>query len=221
MRTKTILLTAALAAAGIAASKAQTVYSVNSVGFVNVPLTTGYNLFSNPLNSTNNSIQSLLTTLPNGTLLLTWNSGIQDFNNDTFFTGAGWFNGDGDSSTTVIPPGSGAFVQVAGANNILFVGEVMQGSLTNTIPSGLQIVSSQVPQAGTPTQLSLTNVSNGGALLKFNTAIQDYNTFTYFTGSGWFNEDGDPIEPVINVGEAVFVNFAGTTLWKRTFSVNN
>ena len=84
MRTKTLILTAALAAAGIATSKAQTVFSVNAVGFVNVPLTPGYNLFCNPLNATNNSIQSLITALPNGTLLLTWNSAIQDFNSDTF-----------------------------------------------------------------------------------------------------------------------------------------
>lgn len=195
------------------------VYSVNAVGFVNVPLTTGYNLFANPLNSTNNSIQSLLTTLPNGTVLLTWNTAIADFNSDTFIGGT-WFNGDGDPSTTTIAPGSGAFVQVAASNNIVFVGEVMQGNLTNTIPPGLQIVSSQVPQTGTPTSLSLTNVGNGGGILKFNTTIQDYDQFTYI-GGAWFNGDGDPAEPTINVGEAVFVNFASTHQWIRTFSVNN
>ena len=47
MRTKTLLLTAALSAAGIASSMAQ-VYSVNAVGYVNTPLVTGFNLISNP-----------------------------------------------------------------------------------------------------------------------------------------------------------------------------
>src|SRR5688500_15579957 len=61
MRTKTLLLTAALSAAGIATSMAQApVYSVNAVGYVNTPLVPGYNLISNPLdNKTGNDIQNL------------------------------------------------------------------------------------------------------------------------------------------------------------------
>ena len=47
MRTKTLLLTAALAAAGVVSSMAQ-VYSVNSVGYVNLTLPNGFSMIANP-----------------------------------------------------------------------------------------------------------------------------------------------------------------------------
>ena len=69
MRTKTLLLTAALCAAGIATSKAQ-VYSVNAVGYVNTALKPGYNLISNPLDNkaaNGNTIANLFASLAPGT----------------------------------------------------------------------------------------------------------------------------------------------------------
>jgi hypothetical protein len=68
MRTKTLLLTAALCAAGIATSKAQ-VYSVNAVGYVNTSLLKGFNLVSNPLDNKatdGNKIKNLFASLPAG-----------------------------------------------------------------------------------------------------------------------------------------------------------
>src|SRR2546422_11618277 len=44
MRTKTLILTAALAAAGAAASFAADVTSVNYVGYINGPIPTGYSI---------------------------------------------------------------------------------------------------------------------------------------------------------------------------------
>ncbi|MCX7872360.1 MAG: hypothetical protein N2487_03660, partial [Verrucomicrobiae bacterium] len=69
MKTKAILLAAAVAVAGAVAVKAQTVYSVNVVGYVNVTLYPGFNLIANPLNTTNNTIASLLPNVPGGTML--------------------------------------------------------------------------------------------------------------------------------------------------------
>jgi hypothetical protein len=63
MRTKTLLLTAALSAAGVATSMAQ-VYSVNAVGYVNTQLVPGLNLISNPLEAADNKIKTLLTGVP-------------------------------------------------------------------------------------------------------------------------------------------------------------
>ena len=48
MRTKTLLLTAALSAAGIATSMAQ-VYSANAVGYVNKLIPTGFSMIANPV----------------------------------------------------------------------------------------------------------------------------------------------------------------------------
>src|SRR5437763_15367210 len=60
MRTKTLLLTAAVLAAGLGASVAQTVFSVNAVGYVNVTIKPGYNLICNPLNGSNNVISTVM-----------------------------------------------------------------------------------------------------------------------------------------------------------------
>src|SRR5689334_13849488 len=89
MRTKTLLLTAALSAAGIATSMAQAVYSVNAVGYVNTTLVPGFNLVSNPLdNKTGNTIQNLFGTGVQGTIP----------NNLTVY----YFNPDTDAFVTAV-----------------------------------------------------------------------------------------------------------------------
>src|SRR5687767_7867980 len=126
MRTKALLLSAALFAAGLTVSTAQSVYSVNAVGYVNLSLPTGYSMIANPLNTTNNTIGSLLTDLPNFSNLLKWTG--SGFNVATFAFGA-W-----DQPNITLNPGEGAFVNLGSAATLTFVGEVMQGSLTNPVP---------------------------------------------------------------------------------------
>src|SRR5205823_10525287 len=65
MRTKTLILTAVLSAAGLATSFAQNpVYSQNAVGYINVNLSAGYTLIACQLNaSPNNSLETLFGTL--------------------------------------------------------------------------------------------------------------------------------------------------------------
>src|SRR5882672_2501980 len=69
MRTKTLICAAVLMAAGVATSLAQSnVYSLNVVGYVNVP-TTGagnFNMMANPLNNANNGITNLFATAQDG-----------------------------------------------------------------------------------------------------------------------------------------------------------
>jgi hypothetical protein len=48
MRTKTLLLTAALAVAGLSSASAQ-VYSVNAVGYINLSLPKGFSMICNQL----------------------------------------------------------------------------------------------------------------------------------------------------------------------------
>jgi len=81
MRTKTMLLTAALTVAGMSVSMAQ-VYSVNGVGYVNRALPPGFSIVANPLNRdlglpTENKLNALF---PGATL------GSQIYR----FTGTGW-----------------------------------------------------------------------------------------------------------------------------------
>src|ERR1051325_5515935 len=206
MRTKTLLLSAAVFAAGFTASLAQSLYSVNAVGYVNLSLPAGYTMIANPLNTTNNTIGSLITDFPNFGNLLKWNG--------TGFTVATFAFGSWDQPNITLNPGEGAFVNIGSPFTLTFVGDVMQGSLTNPIPAGYSIRASQVPQSGgVSTTLGLTQLGTFDNLLVWTGS--GYQIYTVLPGGAW-----DPSEPQINVGQSFFVNASAPTSWQRTFSVN-
>src|SRR5947207_7701785 len=150
MRTKALLCAAALAAGAVSSMAQSNVYSLNVVGYVNASIAGGgtsgkFQMIANPLNTTNNTVASLLPAPPDGTTLFKWTGTA--FVSTTFFLGA-WSDG-----TFTLNPGEGGIVQSSAPFTNTFVGEVMQGSLANPYPAGFSIKASQVPQAGTLTQL--------------------------------------------------------------------
>jgi len=221
MRTKTLLLTAALSMAGIASSMAQ-VYSVNAVGYVNKTIQPGFNLVSNPLIQSNSAINVLLPAPPNLTQVFLFTSGPGGgYSTYTYDTDLGGW--DPDPAGASINFGGGAFINNPTATpfTLTSVGEVGQGTLANPVAAGFSITSSKVPQTGAlqavlgfpPNQLDTVykfiNDGPGGA-------TDGYQTFVYDTDlGGW-----DPSEPTVEVGEAVFVNSAAGHPWTRTFTVN-
>jgi hypothetical protein len=224
MRTKTLLLTAAFVAAGVATSMAQ-VYSQNVVGYVNVtvPLTATppnptYAILSNPLNGTNNNINTILPSVPDGTQVYLYSA--SGWSTETFIGGA-W-----DPGTATLPPGTGFFISfdpafATGPVTVTFVGEVPQGTLVNPVPGGFSLRGSIVPQAGGVTSvLGLTPPTDGDQLFRYNPTTQAYVTYTYL-GSIDPENPWDPSEPDINVGEGFFLfNSGGTAYdWTRTFNV--
>jgi hypothetical protein len=222
MRTKTLLLTAALSAAGIATSMAQ-VYSVNAVGYVNTQLVPGFNLVSNPLdNTTGNTIQNLFGTgfqggTPPGTLVYYFDPNTDGFVTATFDPFDLVFTPPA-AANTVVDPGNGVFVFISGNANATctFVGEVPQGARSNTpIPQGFSIKASAVPQAGTVAALQFPGVP-GDILYKWNPTTDAYQVFTFDP----FDNVWTPSVPNIEVGEAFFILKAAATTWTRNFSVN-
>lgn len=213
MRTKTLLLTAALSAAGIASSMAQ-VYSVNAVGYVNKDLVTGFNLISNPLNSTEangNQIQNLFANVPNGSAVYQFvNGNFRIVLKDPDF---GW--DPADVADDEIRPGQGVFVRVPSASSVTFVGEVPQGTLTTQMPVGFSIVSSQVPQSGTATALGYVPAA-GDALYFWDKANQRYIVRVW---DAEFESFDGPL-PTLEPGDAFFVRKSTAGSWTRTFSVN-
>jgi len=217
MRTKTLLLTAALSAAGVASSLAQ-VYSVNAVGYVNTTIVPRFNLVSNPLNNTEangNSIKSLFASLPFGTQIYRFNgTGFDIATKDDLV-------GDYDPpavANATVTPGQGVFVLNNGTQNqtVTFVGEVPQGSLTVNIPAGFSIVSSPVPQAGN-IQTDLGYTPAGGDQLYFwDEPTQRYSIHTW--DAEFVSWDVNP--PALGVGEAIFIRKNAPGTWTRTFNVN-
>jgi hypothetical protein len=207
MRTKTLLLTAALSAAGIATSMAQ-VYSVNAVGYVNTTLVPGFNLVSNPLRSTEpngNQIQNLFGSLPANTIVYLWN-------------GAGF-------DQTINDPDFGWSPENVGNRTLTFVGEVVQGqNLSVPIAQGFNLVSSIVPQEGTATTLGYQPQANDVLYFWNETANQNgpgpAQSYVQTVYDAEFGEFSIPL-PTLAVGDAFFIRSqTGNRTWTRNFNVN-
>lgn len=209
MRTKTLLLTAALAAAGAVTSMAQ-VYSVNAVGYVNLTIPAGFSIIQNPLKAADNSVAAVIAAPPDNTVLYIFSGGKYKVDS---FSGGSW-----DDGTEAILPGQGFFIknQSGAAFTLTFVGEVMQGNLSTPLAAGFNLVGSQVPQAGiVDTDLGLTPGEND-VVYQFLPATQKYAVDS-FSGGSWDTATG----PSVGVGEAFFYkNSNAATSWNRTFSVN-
>jgi hypothetical protein len=216
MRTKTLLLTAALSAAGIATSMAQ-VFSVNAVGYVTKTIPgNGFALISNPLIAADNSIGALFSPAPAGLQVFKFDSGTGSFAITTFDDLDGAFLPADVAALTVVP-GEGVFVRNPTGSDITitFVGEVPQGSLSNPLPAGLSIRSSQVPQEGTAEDLGLVGVA-GDQVFQWNIANQGYDVSTFDDlDNAWLPPLG-----TLAVGEAFFLSKLAAGSWDRTFDVN-
>jgi len=216
MRTKTLLLSAAVLAAGLTASMAQSVYSVNAVGYVNKALGVNYTLISNPLNGTNNLLSTILPVVPDGTFILKWNSAAQNFAAPSqYYEGLGWLPDD------TLNPGEGAFINMPGpgSTTVTFVGEVPQANLTNQIKGNYTLMSHIVPQSISLADPSVNfPVLDGDFVLFWDEAAQRFEApLQYYDGLGWL-----PNEPVPAVAEGFFFNTAPSAArpWNRSFSVN-
>jgi len=209
MRTQLILTTAAFVAGSLAAS-AQ-VYSVNAVGYINVSVPAkGYALVANQLNAGANTVKDVLPTAADGTVVFKYAQGSGFSVNSVEF-------GEWSNPTQTVKPGEGFFIQNNGAAaaTFTFVGEVPQGALKTALAKGLNLVSSQVPQAGKLVTDLKFPAADGDIVYQWNASTQKYKDPNGQEFGEWSGG-----EPVIGVGEGFFVNKFAAASWDRTFSVN-
>jgi hypothetical protein len=218
MRTKTLLLTAALTVAAAATSMAQAVYSVNIVGYVNKVINPGYTLIAQPFKDgagIDTTVNTVLASVPDGTTIYTFAGGGFSSNVKDEF-GGGWGN-----PNQTLDLGSGFFINnVSGAPfTVTFVGEVATGTLNNPLPAGYSLRSSKVPQGGTVAALGVV-AGLGDSIYRFaNGGFVSYVNDEF--GGGWgSSQPVDPVNgPTIDVAEAFFYNnVAGTATFTRTFN---
>jgi hypothetical protein len=183
MRTKALILSAALVAAGVASSMAQSnVYSLNVVGYVNLTVGVGYNLISLPLQSADvtSSINSVLTNsspnfIPFGAQAIEWNPTLSKFALPQFAGGDGnWYDsGFTTLQTNGLPPGEGFFLfiptvanQISGNGygysnyTITVVGTVLQGTNSITENTGYGFYGNFEPVSGDLTTNGFPVVDN-------------------------------------------------------------
>lgn len=209
MRTKTLILAAAVSAAGLATSMAQTVYSVNTVGYVNLVIPPGYSIIANPLMGATNTIPVLFAGAPQGTIIYKYKvDGTYDINNLRPGT-LGWAFKD-----MTLVPGEGVFIFNPSTTTSItntFVGEVFGG--TNVIRQGFSIISSMVPQEGRiTTDLGYTTGTGVQSVYLYD-SVNGYTIKSTFASGAWIGG-----EPVIKVGQGFFINVPSQRNWERTYT---
>jgi len=235
MRTKALVLTAALVAVGALSSMAQSnVYSLNVVGYVNVPLVSGYTLVTAQLSGTNNSIATVMgASFPSGVAVFKWNAASQSLGNaDTWYNtdvapAAGWYDSNNNPSTTTLSLGESFFVNSPVATNVTFIGTVSQATNTVAIGIGYSFVGLPVPLSADLTTNSTYTLPSipGLALFTFNTTAQSYdNAITYYDTSvapvaGWYDSNNNPASIIPKVGQGFLLNSTVTGSWKPSFTV--
>jgi hypothetical protein len=216
MKAKTLLIAAAALAAGVMHSQAQ-VYSQNIVGYINVPLNTGYNLIANQLDvdgtGTNNSIYTAVgTNFPANTQILAWNPSSAAFTSTKLLSSGKW-SANNLVVTNAMNPGSGFFINVAAPTNITFVGNVITGTNTYPLIAGFQIVAPSGPIGGMIDTNNGYTPSHNDQILVWNNSSASYTSHKWLTSS-WSAGD-----PVLTVGQSIFLNAVNNTNWTQVLNV--
>jgi hypothetical protein len=251
MRTQTLLIASAVAlTAAITSSQAQTVYSANIVGYVNLPIPAQqFALYNAALDldgtGTNGTVSTVVgTNVDVGTQVLIWNGAgyntlaYQSSNGkgstvEWILTGAG----GGPSNNYPINVGQGFFTfdpksaatQVF--TNVTETGNVLQGTLVNpyipAVKNEFALLGSQVPIGGDlKTNLNYAAAQNDQVLVWNGTG---FSTYAYQSSNGkgstveWIltGAGGGPQDPQVGVGQGFFL-FTGsaTDSWTEVFTNN-
>jgi hypothetical protein len=236
MRTKVLICAAALAAVSAFTTMAQNVYSLNVVGYINIPLVEGFQLVANQLDfdgtGLNNTPANVLgASLPTGSSVFTWNGTAYSESSYAAPKGGGaatWNN------AISLNPGQGAWLSIPSKglsgtlSNLTVVGQVDQGTLVNTNLAkggGFSLLSSMVPlTGGLQTALSYTPLV-GDKVFQWNPTTQAYLPASSFaTPKGGGAAAWTPSEPQIGVGasgvsEGFWLSSGAAAGWTNVFSV--
>jgi hypothetical protein len=226
MRTKHILLTAALVAAGVASSMAQSnVYSLNVVGYVNIPIRAGYNLLANQLDvdGTNNINTVLATGIPDGSTYLSWTGhGFSPYQ-PQFNVGTGWLDDNFNLATNSVPLGHAFFLFNPGtATNITLVGQVVQTTNSFPVQAGYGFYG-VVPPIASDLDTNGFPFVDGASYLKF--TASGYVTVGQLNGPAnapqWLDDNFNQVFPTPAVGEGFVVfNPGAAATWVQSFTVH-
>jgi hypothetical protein len=231
MRTKVLICAAALAAASAFTSMAQSVYSLNVVGYINIPLVEGFQLIANQLDfdgtGTNNTVSNVLgTNLPLKSTVYTWNGSTYLSSSYAAPKGGGaavW------NPSITLNPGQGAWLSIPAGGlvgmptNLTTVGQVDQGSLVNPnlLPAGgFSLVSSMVPvSGGLQTVLNYTPLV-GDTVYQYSSASQSYlPSSSYSKPKGGGNPVWSPSEPSIAISQGFWLSSGAGAVWSNYFIV--
>jgi CHU_C Type IX secretion signal domain/HYR domain/Immunoglobulin domain/Bacterial Ig-like domain len=166
----------------------------------------GWNLIANPLNGTNNLLDTILPGVPQESQVMKWNPVLQIFDASSIYdSGLGWLSIETlQPSTTSANPGEGFFFFNPGATDIplTFRGEPALPSLPAPIVRGGYVLLSR-RDVGPGTFANIVGLppEEGCQFLTFNAATQNYSS-NVFSGGGWSLG-----APTLGIAQSAFVYF--------------
>jgi hypothetical protein len=245
MRTKTLALSALLGLLGSASVMAQSVYSINSVGYINTTFAPGtFSLLTCPLIASPDNTLNTLMPDTNGqykhAIVYSFSGGIYTVEEIGVALGAnasGWSGGGADIALT---PGTACFFynSTTAAMSATFVGTVPQNStpisaqlpngLTNFLTPGLNLVGSIVPSSGdiTTNIMSFTNQNKHDYVYTYDATNGGFSSQLIVVapgvGTGYNNEwlGGDPVLDQVSYGFYYWNNKSTNLNWVENFSIN-
>jgi hypothetical protein len=248
MRTKTLALSALLGLLGSASVMAQNVYSINTVGYINVTFPAGtYTILTCPLIAgvdANGVTNSLNVVLPN-TNGQYKHAQVYQFTGGSYSAieggvgvGADPSGWSGGGSDVTLLPGQAVFFYNSTINpmSATFVGTVPQSNnynLTNALIPGYNLVGSIIPATGdlsTNPILLLTNIYKKDFvdLYDQSAGYSQYGIVGPGNGSGYSSATGQwsVADPIITNAAFGFFYYnnntggSGTNYWVENFTIN-
>lgn len=187
-------------------------YFNNITGFVNLKIPNGFSLICNPLDAESNTVQYLFdpekTGLNEGSVIYKFDNESQQYSINILEFGQ-WSNPE-----ELLEPGEGAFILNSGDEvTITFTGNVRLGNLSQEVPSGFSLQSSQVPQSGEIDNELNFPIEEGDIIYRYNNEYGIYEIYEYSFGI-WIDGTFKP-----NVGESFWVRKSNTINWTRIFTI--
>jgi hypothetical protein len=238
MRTKTLILSGLLAALSGASLMAQ-VYSLNAVGYINVDVPPGWSMIADQLYLTNQQTAQSIDAVFGPQLLNGTSTSADPYVNCEIFA---WANGafqpalfvtqqpnqaaDWSSPTfaqeTTFNPGQGAFIYNPNADfQITFVGQVPQGTVTNQMVQGFNLVSSIIPQSGAvDIDLGIQPAALDEVFLWQDGAYEAVNICVSVTSSATNWSYGYSSTNFVGSSFFYYAESATPNPWIRTFNIN-
>lgn len=206
----------ALAYAALACFQAS---AANAVGYINIPLKPGFNLISNPLSSTRDTVAELFDSniafqeFPSGLTVFLYRNGAY---RATVYDSIARAFLPTEPAEETIRPGEAFWVYNPSLTELTLIcsGEVLQGTLINPLESGYNLVGSIIPRSGTLSELAFP-AAPGDIVYLWDAANQRFRTAVFDDLiNAW-----TPFEPRLETAQGFIVRKILPADWIQFFSI--
>jgi len=170
--------------------------SAVGIGYVQINVSQGDNLISNPLNTTDNRLSTIFrySSPPDNSTVALWDPVLQQFSTPSVYSqGSGW------TIDYYLPLGVGALFKTPSDGTITFIGEVDLNTRPTEYGGGTFLLSSITPFNPAPFEQVLRRYPmEGESVRRLDAASQTYTVSTFRS------EDWDNGAPDLAVGHSAF-----------------